>query len=70
MNWVVEWTEYNPETEEIAISSDSWNKWDDVVRIFNDCIKDELCYGAAVYCYRNDEPYPSAGDNLVLAYCP
>ena len=69
MTWMIEWKEWNPETQQYDINSDSWDKWDDVVRIFNDCIKDELCNGATVYCFMGDLPY-TTDDPIVLEYRP
>ena len=69
MSWLVEWKEYDPLTKEIAINSDSWDDWDMVVRIYNECIADALCVGAKVYCFMDGELYPS-DDPVVLAYCP
>lgn len=69
MNWMVEWKEYNPETEEIVINSDSWDKWSDVVKIFTDCITDTLCYGAKVYGFIDGNLYP-ADDPIILEYRP
>jgi hypothetical protein len=70
MSWLIEWKEYNPTAKETITNSDSWDKWEDVVRIFNECIEDNLCTGATVYCFWGENPYPSADDNIVLTYCP
>ena len=41
------------------------------VRIFNDCIEDNLCGGATVYCFWGEEPYTGGDkDNIVLEYRP
>ena len=70
-SWLIEWKEWNEETESYDLECDTWHKWDDVVSIFNDCISDELCKGATVYCFLDGEPYNGTGtDNIVLKYCP
>ena len=69
MTWMIEWKEWNPETQQYDTNSDSWDKWDDVVRIFNDCIQDELCNGATVYCFMGGLPY-TTDDPIVLDYRP
>lgn len=71
MNWMIEWKEWDPDKEEYIIDCDTWRKWEDVVRIFNECIEDALCHGATVYCFYHGEPYNGDGeDNIVLKYCP
>ena len=71
MNWMIEWKEWDFSKKEYVLNSDSWCNWDDVVRIFNDCIKYDLCNGATVYCFWGDEPYNGGGeDNIVLKYSP
>lgn len=69
MTWMVEWKEYDFETGKVMTNSDSWDKWSDVVKIFNDCIADEFCYGAKVYCFMGDNLYPTE-DPIVLEYRP
>ena len=71
MNWMIEWKEWDEEKKDYVINSDSWDKWSDVVRIFNDCIEDNLCCGATVYCFWGNEPYTGGDkDNIVLEYRP
>jgi len=67
MTWMVEWWEDDPMTEEIVHNSDSWDKWEDVVRIFIECIEDDLCVKAKVTCFLGDNPYPT-DDPVVLEY--
>ena len=71
MNWMIEWKEWDEEKKEYVLNSDSWDRWEDVVRIFDDCIKDNLCNGATVYCFWDDKPYTGGDtDNIVLEYRP
>lgn len=67
MSWDVEWKEWDEEKQEYIVSSDIWDKWEDVVRIFNDCIQDALCCACKVTCLMNYSPYPS-DDPVVLEY--
>ena len=68
MWWSIEWKTWNEEIKDYETSSDTWNKWEDVVRVFMDCITDNLCGGATVTCYLGDMPYTD--DPVVLEYCP
>lgn len=67
MSWYIEWKEWDSKTQTFITNSDSWNTWDDVVRIFNDCITDTLCCACKVTCFWGENPYP-ADDPVVLEY--
>ena len=67
MKWLIEWKQWNPETEKHELESDFWYTWKDAVRIFNDCIDDALCISAKVTCFMGDAPYPT-NDPVVLEY--
>lgn len=69
MYWEIEWKTWNEEIQDYETSSDTWDKWEDVVRIFTDCITDALCGGATVTCYLGDMPYTTE-DPVVLEYRP
>lgn len=69
MTWMIEWKEYDPLTQKTTTNSDSWDKWEDVVRVFNDCIADALCMGATVYSFLGGKPY-TTDDSIVLDYRP
>lgn len=68
MNWMIEWKEYDPLTGKTTVSSDTWETWEDVIRIVHDCMNDVLCRGAKVYQFGST--YASAEDKIVLEYCP
>ena len=71
MNWMIEWKEWDFGKKEYVLNSDSWCNWNDVVRIFNECIEDDLCGGATVYSFMGDKPYNGGDDdNIVLKYSP
>ena len=65
-SWMIEWWEVNPVTEEVEHNSDSWRKWEDVVRIIHDCMTDTLCEKAKVYYFSGEWTAPK----LILEYCP
>ena len=69
MTWLIEWKEYDPLTQKTTLSSDSWDTWEDVVRVFNECITDTLCMGATVYSFLGGKLYPT-NDPIVLEYRP
>jgi hypothetical protein len=69
MSWMVEWKQWDEQKQDYILCSDFWDKWEDVVRIFNDCIADSLCGGATVYCFLGDKPY-TTDDPIVLEYRP
>jgi len=69
MWWSIEWKEWNDEAEDYMTNSDTCTKWEDVFRMFVDCVNDEMCNGATVTCYMGEEAYPSK-DPVVLEYRP
>lgn len=49
--WMVEWKEWNPETNTYEWSSDCWDTWEEVEMIARDCVTDPLCADYRVtYC--------------------
>ena len=68
MYWLIEWKEWNEEIQDYETSSDIWHKWEDAIRIFNDCVQDALCHGCIVTQYTND--IPNDHDNIILSYTP
>lgn len=69
MYWEVEWKTWNENIKDYETSSDVYDKWEDTVRIFMECVTDNLCGGATVYCFMNDKPY-TTDDPIVLDYRP
>ena len=49
--WMVEWKEWNPETNTHEWSSDCWDTWEEVEMIVRDCVTDPLCADYRItYC--------------------
>ena len=69
MYWEVEWKTWNEEIKDYETSSDVYHPWEKTLEIFMECVKDNLCGGATVYCFMGDMPY-TTDDPIVLEYRP